>query len=276
MRPLAVLLLPVLLLSNGQAALLFYEGFDYSMGEQLGEAASTSSRWENDKDQFTVVAGSLDYARIQASTGNRLNVASTSLSLDSVRTALGAWASQSNGTLYASFLLRVESMKGIGTNDAGTSVLTIGKTSNNSELLGINLLNDGGVKLGVLKYPSSSSQVSSAFLASGPGANLSVDGSATYLVVAKYEWVAGATNDVVTLWVNPGDLGASEDPASQVSTSAGTDGSQTAGRLTLSRGPHLNIDEIRIGQSWAEVTPAVNRTAAAWARDPGTQSHQAN
>ena len=99
------------------------------------------------------------------------------------------------------------------------------------------------------------SQVSAAFFASGPGANLSADGSTTCLIVAKYEWVAGATNDVVTVWVNPDGLGATEDSANKISTSAGTDGTHTAGRLTLSRGPHVNIDEIRIGQTWADVTP---------------------
>lgn len=250
-----VLLLVLLLQPAAQAAPLFYEGFDYSMGEQLGEAVSTSSLWENDKDQFTIAAGSLDSTRIQPSTGNRLSVAATSLSLDSVRTAPGAWAPQSNGAVYVSLLLRIESVTGIATTGDGTSVLTISKTSNNTELLGINLLNNGGVKLGVLKYPSNSSQVSSAFFSSGPGAGLSADGSATYLIVAKYEWVAGATNDVVTVWVNPDGMGGTEDPANQVSTSAGTDGTHTAGRLTLSRGPHLNIDEIRIGQTWADVTP---------------------
>jgi hypothetical protein len=33
-----------------------------------------------------------------------------------------------------------------------------------------------------------------------------VDGSTTYLIVAKYQWVKGAANDVVTVWVNPAIL----------------------------------------------------------------------
>lgn len=249
------LLLFVLLLSNAPAALLFYEGFNYPNGEQLGESVITRPPWENDKDQFTVAAGNLEHVRLPASTGNHLNVTATGLSLDSVRTTPGAWAAQSSGTLYVSFLVKIAGAEGIETTGDGTPVLTIGKASNHAELFGINLLNDGGVKLGVLKYPSTSLPVSSAFFSSGPGTNLSTDGSATCLVVAKYEWVEGATNDVVTVWLNPDNLGASEDPAHKISTNAGTDGSQAAGRLTLCRGPHLNIDEIRIGQTWAEVTP---------------------
>jgi len=273
-RTLAWLLLSVLLLSNTQAALLFYEGFNYPNGEQLGESVVTSPPWENDKDQFTIASGNLDYTRLPAAAGNHLNVVATSLSLDSVRTTPGAWAAQSSGTLYVSFLLKIVGAEGIESTGDGTPVLTISKTSNNTELLGINLLNNGGVKLGVLKYPSNSAHVSSAFFSSGPGANLPADGSATCLIVAKYEWVEGATNDVVTVWLNPDGLGVSEDPANKVFTSAGADGTQAAGRLTLCRGPHLNIDEIRLGQNWAEVTTAAARKSAeADTRRFGKETH---
>jgi signal transduction histidine kinase len=64
-------------------------------------------------------------------------------------------------------------------------------------------------------------------------------------------------NDTVTLWVNPTTLGAAEDAGNRISTSAGADGAKSAGRLTLSRGPNVSIDEVRIGQTWADVTPAV-------------------
>lgn len=255
-RPLASLLFLALLLPKVQATLLFYEGFDYAKGEELGDTVATSRRWENDKNQFTVGAGSLDYNGFKSSTGNRLNVASTSPSMDSVRTAAGTWDAQSSGALYVSFLLRVESVDGIATTNSGTSLLTISKAANNTQLLGINLRNSDGIKLGVLKYPSGSVEVSSAFFSSGPGTNLSANGSTTYLVIAKYEWVEGADNDAVTVWINPQTLGGNEDPANKVSTSAGHDGAESAGRLTLSRGPDVTIDEIRIGRTWAEVTPA--------------------
>jgi len=244
-------------LQRAAAALLLYDGFDYPAGEELGEFAS-GTLWENDKTQFTIVTGSLEYARLSASTGNRLNVEAGSSSLDSVRTVTGAWKEQSRGTLYVSFLLRVESIAGIGSTGEGTSLLTFDHASNKSQLLGINLLNDGKVRLGVLKYPSSSDLVSSsAFFTAGPGANLSADGSTTYLIVAKYEWVEGATNDVVSLWVNPAALGDDEEAHNRVSASSGTDGAKGASRLILSRGPNVALDELRIGQTWAEVTPPV-------------------
>lgn len=253
----ALLASVVLLCPPGaQAALLFYDGFDYPVKEQLGEATS-HARWSNDKEQFTIVRGSLDYAGLQAATGNRVNVAAIAPSLDSVRTLDGSWPKQSKGALYVSFILRLQSAAEISDAREGTSLLTIGDTFNRTELLGLNLrLTQSAVQLGVLKYASTNTSISAAtFFTAGPGANLSVDGATTYLIVAKYEWVEGETNDVVTLWVNPESIGATEDATNKVFTSAGRDGAGAAGRLTLSRGPNVNIDELRIGQSWAEVTP---------------------
>jgi hypothetical protein len=94
------------------------------------------------------------------------------------------------------------------------------------QLISINLLyTNSGVNVGVAKYNSSQTLQSKAFFSSGNGASLTVDGATTYLIVGKYAWVTpGTSDDAVTVWVNPGNLGASEDPGNKVSTSAGTDG----------------------------------------------------
>jgi pectate lyase len=179
-----------------------------------------------------------------------------SSNLDGTRTTADAWESQTSGMLYVSFLLRVEGVDGLGVEGMGTPILNISQAGSVSrQLLSVNLVNDGGMRAGVLKYPSDSTPVSSAFFSAGEGASLSADGSATVLVVAKYEWVDGADNDVVTLWVNPGNLGGGEDPGGRVSTSSGADGTNNAGRLYINRGPTLSLDELRIGRTWAAVTP---------------------
>jgi signal transduction histidine kinase len=253
-----LVLVAALGLREAQATLLFYEGFDYPPGDELGELHSATN-WANDKSQIKVVSGSLDYPGLEASTGNRVNFEAITPNLDSVRTVDSIWTKQSGGALYVSFILRLQSVAQITGTNEGTSLITLSDTFNNTQLLGINLLNNGTngtLRLGVVKYPSTSAAVSSfAFFTNGLGANLSVDGATTYLVVAKYHWVAGATNDEVAIWVNPTTLGAGEDVGNKVSTHAGRDGAGNAGRLTLSRGANVNIDELRIGQTWADVTP---------------------
>jgi len=236
---------------NANAALLFYEDFNYTGGLKLGSPAGTPT-WENAKDQFTIGEGSLNHVGIQASTGNRVIAAPTTLNIEGVRTSTGAWTAQSSGVLYVSFLMRVVSTVNIGTTGDGTPVLTIGRTSNSSQMAGVSLLDNGGIKLGAVKYPGGKTPSSSAFFAAGIGADL---GSSTVLVILKYEYVAGTTNDIVTVWVNPDNVGATEDPANKVTASAGTDGTYALGRLELCRGLNVSIDEIRIGQTWAEVTP---------------------
>lgn len=62
-----------------------------------------------------------------------------------------------------------------------------------------------------------------------------------------------AGNDVVTTCINSA-VGRAEE-ASKAYTGAGADGARSAGRLTLSRGPHVSIDRIRIGRVWAVVMP---------------------
>jgi signal transduction histidine kinase len=261
LRPsLAVRLLPGLAalfsLQASRAELLLYEGFNYPAGAKLAQTASTNT-WENNKDQITIISGSLDYVGLKKPSGNRVNFKPTAPNVDGVRTVAGAWKEQFGGALYVSFILRLQSVAGLGSTGEGTTLLTIGHTSNSSQLLGINVLNDGTVRLGVLKYPSDGASLSSsAFFTNGTGASLSIDGSTTYLVVAKYEWVEGTANDEVTLWVNPTNLGGGEDSGNKISIRTGADGDKSAGRLTLSRGPNVNLDELRIGQTWAEVTPA--------------------
>jgi pectate lyase len=243
---------------SATANLLFYDGFDYATGNTLGSSDSTAD-WENAKSNITITEDSLNYSGLQSSTGNRVNVNGGSSNLDGTRTKDGAWVSQTNGTLYVSFLLKLNGIGGIATSGNGTPILNLCRTGSSSQqLLSLNLLNDSGIKLGVLKYPSSSTAVSSAFFTTGPGANLAADGTTTYLIVAKYEWVEGAGNDRVTVWVNPENLGGTDDSGNKVFTSAGNDGTANVGRLYINRGPTLDLDELRIGTTWAAVTPTVN------------------
>jgi pectate lyase len=240
---------------SATASLLFYDSFDYATGNSLGSSDSTAA-WENAKSNITITEDSLNYGGLQSSTGNRINVSGGSSNLDGTRTKDGAWASQTNGTLYVSFLLKLNGIGGIATSGTGTPILNFCRTSSSSQqLLSLNLLNDSGIKLGVLKYPSSSTAVSSAFFTTGPGANLAADGTTTYLIVAKYEWVVGAANDIVTVWVNPGNLGGIEDSGNKIFASGGADGTANVGRLYINRGPTLDLDELRIGTTWEAVTP---------------------
>jgi hypothetical protein len=250
----------LLLLLNARATLLFYDGFNYPPGETLGKLSS-SPAWENPKRNLTIISGNLAYPGLRDSTGNSVRVLNGSSNLDGPRTL--AWTAQSSGTLYFSFLLKLNAANGItGTEDGIPIVNVSSAVSAAKQLISINLINRSGIHVGVVKYDSRKMPVSSAFFSSGPGADLSANGSTTYLIVGKYEWTDGANNDTATVWVNPDNLGTGESAANKVSVSLGADGSRDAGRFYIDRGPRFVIDELRIATTWAEVTPSSGPLAA--------------
>jgi len=84
----------------------------------------------------------------------------------------------------------------------------------------------------------------------------------TYLVVVKYDKSTSPT--VANLWVNPTSLGGVE-PNGSVQNSSGTGTFSTFSSFCLrnsSSTPKADIDEIRVGTTWASVTPAASASIA--------------
>jgi hypothetical protein len=84
------------------------------------------------------------------------------------------------------------------------------------------------------------------------------------LIVVSYEFIEGTGNDVVNIWVNPSaaSLGAATPPAATatVTNTGGTDlGSISQFFIRQdsdTETPFIDMDECRVGTSWADVTPA--------------------
>lgn len=82
-------------------------------------------------------------------------------------------------------------------------------------------------------------------------------GSTTYLLVAKYDFGTAAANDgSITLWVNPTLGGAAPSGGSQVGIT-GADESLMAFTGVALEGGAAQFDEVRIGGTFADVTPMV-------------------
>jgi hypothetical protein len=94
----------------------------------------------------------------------------------------------------------------------------------------------------------------------------------TLFVVASYEFVAGASNDIVRLWINPNPstFGADNFPTPDVlvdnTNNISYDGDTGSGLITSflmanrnTGSPNLMYaDELRLGTTWADVTPNTN------------------
>ena len=87
-----------------------------------------------------------------------------------------------------------------------------------------------------------------------------VDGSTLFLV-GSYTFNPNTGDDVSSLWINPssGDLGAGSAPTADFADTTGGTDLVSVGSILLrqSAAPHLTMDELRVGTSWADVTSPV-------------------
>jgi hypothetical protein len=80
----------------------------------------------------------------------------------------------------------------------------------------------------------------------------------THLVVVSYEIIAGTGNDVMKMWIDPASFGGAA-PAYDLTLTGFSDvGAAGLNTLELKNGsssPRVIIDELRVGPTWAGVTP---------------------
>jgi hypothetical protein len=234
-------------------------------------------------------SGSLSYPGLPASIGNSASHTGGighsprrgfygAPDFDASGNATGLISSTSDGSLFYSFLLRLDALPGTTPDPTSGGIgamvtylnLTQGYGTGNPSAnpASVWVRNDGagGFKVGVSKgqfTPPNAEQYGAASYAVG----------STLLVVAEYDFVANVNpnvregNDVCRLWVNPTSLGGvSPLVADAVATGAnsGLDIGlgpppppiQSVGiRRQHANLPALTIDELRVGDTYADVTP---------------------
>lgn len=230
-----------------QVKLPHYDGFSYPDGSPLGGQGG----WvhNNSGDSVFVAAGNLSYPGFAASSGNKIKF--DGAGMDPTK----RFDSTTSGTVYYSFLLKVTSVGLLATTGgyfAGYYNTTTGTTTGApvwTRLDGTSF--DIGISARITT-PVTWSTIKSL--------------DATYLIVGAYQFVDGATNDSAKLWINPNasTFGRTEPPPTLAAVNNTTDLAsvvrfmvrQDAATLT----PFIEMDELRIGTTWADVTPAGGST----------------
>jgi MYXO-CTERM domain-containing protein len=227
------------------AALLAYDGFNYApAGSDLsGNSGGLgfSSAWRpggfnaSINTNYDVQTGSLSFGGLVTS-GNRVSTTAVTAIAGLTRdlfTPLGV----SGTTRYASFLLRPEGQLhagafngffGVVLEQPGEPELYVGKPGG------------GAVDRYVLEDRGGGLQVASTTIA---------EVGETVLLVLKAQFTAG--NDQFTLYVNPVP-GAPEPAAGLVKNNSNV---STVAGLTLYSTGAFSIDELRLGETFADVTP---------------------
>ena len=155
-----------------------------------------------------------------------------------------AFSPQTSGSVYTSMLINVSAAQATGDYFFHFGGATIGSTF--ASRLYIRSATDG-FQLGLSKTSDPSPTYASA----------TYQLNTTYLVVVKYTVVAGATNDVADLFIQP-VLGQAEPTPDVTKTSTAGD-LTTIGTIALRQGgatlaPTVRVDYIRVGTTWSDVT----------------------
>jgi hypothetical protein len=241
-----------------------YEGFNYTAGQNVGgtcnPAPCSNNNWTthlaSNAGTIDVLSGSLNYAGLLASSGNRIyipgNNATTTRDINTPTLINGTPA-----IAYYSFLINVVNNTQLSTGyNQSNYFISFGTTAGNS--VGVEFARVGAIsvngganfRLGVHNgagggTPTFSEQA------------VDLNFGTTYLVVVKYE-IRTVGNDIATIWVNPASLGGTEPAGGASNNSVGGITVNTFGSIVITNTagtPNAEIDEIRTGTTWASVTP---------------------
>ena len=243
-----------LVVLNLNAQPLFYEPFSYTPSNVNGLFVQSNANWKNVNtgDSIFVAANSLSYPGLAVSQGEKIIF--DGAGVDNYR----IFNTQTTGETYASCIINVSSL---GTmNATGTYVLTLLEANSTSAFGACIWLKTSAVagKYNIGISNRSNSPVTYLVNDLDPGTS--------YFIVFSYEIIAGAANDVSSIWFNPVQFGGLE-PIVSATSLGGTDLSAAGiGRFMLRQpavtvpAPFLEVDEIRVGTTWNDVTPCASPT----------------
>ncbi len=237
--------------ASAQVTLPFYDPFptSYGDGTALGNGASATT-WSignsiGSGGLTNRASAALTYSGLAASSGMGVVIPTPGSSSRSKGVQINPGTfSASNPTLYASFLLNIQ------TSPSAVRTLVYMRNSTGS----------GTPHLGIFVTPTNTLLISKNSTTPATGFSAALPTGTTHLVVVRYKFNPSTSDDEVALWLDPGSLGVTENnvPGSTISTAANSDVSTLVGftfQQTSSDSGVYWVDEVRIGLTWADVTP---------------------
>jgi pectate lyase len=236
----------ILFLSNAKSAVVLDEQFSYADGNLNGQGGWTVT---GGATTAVVEAGNLDVSGLDTSSGKQIQmdgaggtfaIANGSATLDTSTTGNG---------IYFSYVLHVTDGSTYDSNYEILSELAVG-----GNFMCVVYMKDNGGTSHNLKFG-----IRRAIGGTPSGSNTTPpSNSPSVFIVGKYEVNTGG-NDIAKLWVNPSSasFGATEPTADIQSTSGGSDAANGTvfGGFRFTAGLGAEVDSLRIGRTWADVTP---------------------
>lgn len=248
MKKIIVALMTTVLAINAQVTLPHYDGMDYPAATAL----QTQTGWAavNTGDDLAIASGSLSFPSLVTSIGNKVQFAGGGID------AVKLFTNQTTGTVYYSFLLNVTSAAGVTDPNGGyfAGFVNSASTTGFGGCVWLKRDTDAKYFIGLSARSSGSTPLAQYTTAS-------YDINAPHLIVVSYQIVDGATNDMVNMWIDPvpGQVAGTPD-FTITNTSTNGDLADVAQFLirqdSATETPAIEMDEIRIANTWSEVTPS--------------------
>jgi len=229
-----------LLVQSANATLLFSEGFGYTSGTGLPGSINpgNSTAWGNGNSAaLSIGSGNLTYSGLQDLGGNDLVINNGTAS-----SSINTYANQTAGQVYYSFLFNPTAV------DSANNFITAlnpGTASPNggSDAIDAYYYADGHIRI--------RANAQSASAGTGPVLTLGT----TYLVVEEIDLTA----KTASLWVDPDSStfgGTAPTATATLSGITATAVDNVGFKAQSAAGGPYSIDNVLIGTTWADVTPA--------------------
>jgi hypothetical protein len=242
----------------------FREPFDYNVGDNLGgQTCPSALTWDDVGTStagpyITIQSNSLDVVGLVTSFGNSIQFGGLGKSA-----RLSFPNKYTDNTVYYSFALKILNLT--GTSGTGGFIAgfnnSIGTQTTQPTVVGTRVYvrtNGAGFNLGLAKNSSTLSD----WVWDGRLFNT----NETIFLVGSYTFtsVGNTTDDISQLWINPNpaEFGAPNSPPASLTNAAGNDVAADQiysfvffQRSDVNEPAAMIADELRIGTSWAEVTP---------------------
>lgn len=224
---------------TAHATLLFSEGFNYSPGALGGNVnPGNSTAWSSGNANLTVASGNLTYAGLADQGGNEFQIANGV----SAGTIYNTFANQTSGQVYYSFLFNPTAA------DSANNYFTAMNP-------GTSTPNGGSDAIDAYYYASGKIELRGNAQAATAGTGPVLTLGTTYLIVEEIDLTA----KTASLWVDPdaSTFGGTAPTATATLSGLTATAIDNVGFKAQSSagGPYL-IDNIFIGTTWADVTPA--------------------
>lgn len=249
MKAIAILIAGLGVTIQSEAAVIFYDSFDYATGNLNGNG-SWSDSTTSGNSEVLAAPGNLAVSGLANPVGGMVTFSGGG---NSIQRSI---ASPQYATTYYSFAFQVGSL---GHLDSSTGDYIAGLSSSSSTY---------GARLFLRVDPNDPSRFVLGVATGGGGSTAwaasSLSLNTTVFVVGQYVANSGTKNDTSALWINPdpSSFGANSAPSPTVTAGSGSsDLSQIAyfsirpdTSTTVAVGA-VSFDELRVGTAWVDVTP---------------------